>query len=78
MIAVVDHKAKAVWGLGDTREAAMVDARHQIAGKPTPPPQGQLEYCNIKPDAPFHLDGETLYEYCLVEQVADDEQMRLF
>jgi hypothetical protein len=79
MIAVIERKHKAVWGFGLNKSEAMTQALKEISNKPKfNVEKDKLEYAELKDDAPLHLDGEVLFEYCLFASDKSDIQLGLF
>ena len=62
MKAVVEHSARAVWGVGNTTTEAMDDAQRWIREKPHFC-VGKLEFAELSPGANLKTDGETLYQW---------------
>lgn len=69
MIAVIDKAKRVVWGLGENRNLAMLDAKQEISKK-QPHIQkcvGKLEFCEVPNSAPLQLCGETIFKFCKSE-----------
>lgn len=79
MIAVVEKKNKVVWGVGLNNADAMASALLEISGKPQfKINKSDLEYSPLKEDAPIHLDGKTLFDFCLLDAPNTTTQFGLF
>lgn len=65
--AVVDHKQQAVWGFGDTKEAAMAHFREVARQKKPCVRPENLEFARLSDDADLDDDGEVLYRSIITE-----------
>jgi len=75
MIAAYDNTKKAVWGLGHTECEARVDAAKQMKKKRAKPIK--LSFSPLKDNAPTHLDGETLYDFLVINGEQHPQQIGL-
>lgn len=65
--AAVDHKQQAVWGFGETKEAAMAHVREVLKDKKPGVAPLNLEFARLSDDADLDDDGEVLYRSIITE-----------
>jgi hypothetical protein len=69
MIAAIERTKQCVWGIGHTPNAALADARKEIAAKHPRminATMAKLEVVTLRDEADLSLDGETLYRHCIL------------
>jgi len=71
MIAAVNIEQQCVWGIGETEEEALEDAKKELDGKSERLQKiglGEIHFVRIRKNAKLEYCGEVLFKSCILKK----------